>query len=213
MKSFMFILSLLVVSTVHAQQPAWPDEDPNKWGIAVLDVETTGLEPDYHEMIDLGLIYIDLEGNELGRLFVRIKPDFPDRIGDIARSINGYDIQRWEKLGALSEEKAVAQFLAFHDAYKGERTWIMMAYNAYFDRGFLDALLKEHGSSFRDIYTYFVLDLPSMAWGVGIPDLQHADVANKLGVQPETQDPLQHTGISGAEFNVQLYKALMSTIN
>ena len=84
----------------------------------------------------------------------------------------------------------------------------MMAYNAYFDRSFLDALLNEHGSSFRDIYTYFILDLPSMAWGAGIIDLQHADVASALGVEPETSDPLLHTGLSGVLFNVELYNAL-----
>ena len=101
----------VVTTGASTSQPAsWPDEDPDKWGIAVLDVETTGLNPHYHEMIDMGLIYIDLEGNELGRFFVRINPDYPERIGEIARSINGYDEARWNKLGALSEEEAVVQF-------------------------------------------------------------------------------------------------------
>lgn len=210
MRYSIIVLLFLFTSSANAQQPALPGEASERWGIAVLDVETTGLDPDYHEMIDLGLIYMDLEGNELSRLFVRIKPDYPERIGDIARSINGYSTERWEELDALSEEEAVAKFLAFHEEHKGKRTWVMLAYNAYFDRGFFDALLKQHGSSFRDIYTYFVLDIPSMAWGAGIQDLRNADVARALGVEPETQDPLQHTGISGAEFNVALYKALLT---
>lgn len=204
---YLLILFLPVLAS-QAQVTSWPDEDPGSWGIAVLDVETTGLDPAYHEMIDLGLIYIDLEGNELGRFFVRIKPDYPNRIGDIARSINGYDTERWNRLGALDEEEAVRQFLDFHETHKGKRTWIMMAYNAYFDRGFFDALLKQHDASFREIYTYFILDLPSMAWGTGIHDLLNDDVANALGVEPETRDPLQHTGLSGAEFNVALYRVL-----
>ena len=208
MNRFALLLLFWPVLTSQAQEISWPDESPGSWGIAVLDVETTGLDPAYHEMIDLGLIYIDLEGNELGRFFVRINPDYPERIGDIARSINGYDTKRWDRLGALAEEDAVEQFLDFHETHKGERTWVMMAYNAYFDRGFFDALLKQHGSSFRDIYTYFILDLPSMAWGAGTHDLLNADVAKALGVEPETQDPLEHTGMTGAEFNVELYKAL-----
>lgn len=197
----------------HAQNPAWPDEDPAAWGIAIIDVETTGLDPAFHEMIDLGVIYVDLDGRELGRFFVRIHPDHPERIGDVARSINGYEVDRWQQLGAFPEEEAFARFLAFHERHRGERTWIMMAYNAYFDRGFLDAWLKEHGTSFREIYTYFVLDLPSMAWGAGITDLQHGDVARKLGEEPETQDPLEHTGLSGAEFNLALYRALLKRAN
>lgn len=202
------LILLFLINTSYAQQTSWPVEKPEEWGIAVLDVETTGLNPDYHEMIDLGLIYMDLDANELGRFFVRIKPDYPDRIGDIAQSINGYSVERWDSLGALAEAQAVEHFLAFHEEHKGGRTWIVLAYNAYFDRGFLDALLKQHEASFRDLYTYFMLDIPSMAWGTGIKDLRNAEVAQRLGVEPETEDPLLHTGLSGAEFNVALYKAL-----
>ena len=201
---------LLLFLPISALAQPWPPEAPQKWGIAILDVETTGLDPAYHEMIDLGLIYTDLEGNELGRFFTRINPDHPERIGDIARSINGFDTARWDSLEAMDEQGAVRDFLAFHENHKGARTWVVLAYNAYFDRGFLDAFLQQHGSSFRELYTYFVLDLPSMAWGAGITDLRNADVAQKLGLEPETDDPLRHTGMSGAEFNLAMYKALLA---
>ena len=206
--SVFLILCVTAAAPIYAQQLPWPNQDPDQWGIAVLDVETTGLDPAYHEMIDLGVIYIDLEGNELARFFSRIKPDHPERAGDVARSINGFDVKRWEQLEAFPEALAVEQFIAFHNQYKGQRNWIVLAYNAYFDRNFLDALLKEHGYSFREMYSYFVLDVPSMAWGSGIVNLQPAQVAIELGIEPETRDPLMHTGLSGAEFNLELYKAL-----
>ena len=56
-----------------------PANDPDGWLLAHVDAETTGLVPGYHEMIDVGIIMTDLEGNELDRLFLRIMPNHPDR--------------------------------------------------------------------------------------------------------------------------------------
>jgi DNA polymerase III epsilon subunit-like protein len=199
--------ALLAGSPALAQQN-WPAQDPDGWRLAIIDVETTGLEPGFHEMIDIGAIYTTLDGEETGRFFIRIRPDHPERAGEIARGINGYSQARWERLKAASEADAVAAFLAFHEAHAGEAGTLFTAYNAAFDRNFLDALLEEHGSDFSALYTYFLLDLPSMAWGAGVTDLSNAAVARRLGLEPETDDPLEHTGISGAQWNLELYRAL-----
>ena len=37
--------------------------------MAHVDLETTGLVPGYHEMIDVGIVTKDLQGQELDRLF------------------------------------------------------------------------------------------------------------------------------------------------
>lgn len=202
-------------AAAHAQS-VWPAEAPDSWGLAIIDVETTGLDPAHHEMVDLGVIYADLDGKELGRLFLRIMPGNPDRLSPGAAAVNGYSEDRWRELGAVSEAEAAAAFLAFHAAQSeahpgpdGEaRTWLFTAYNAWFDRAFLDAFLIEHGSSIRDLYNYFQLDLPSLAWGAGIPDLRNGDVAGALDLPPETSDPLEHTGLTGAEWNLEIYRAL-----
>ncbi len=203
------VLSLGVwfVSAAHAQAP-WPNEDPQAWGLAIIDVETTGLDPQFHEMVDIGAIYTTLEGEELGRFFVRIHPKHPDRAGEIARSINGYDEARWEALEALMPEEAVAQLAAFHQQHAQDRRFVLTAYNAPFDRNFLEALLKRHDHALSDFYTYFVLDLPAVAWGLGVDALVNAEVARAFGLPPETSDPLKHTGLSGAEWNLALYRAM-----
>lgn len=197
----------LYVSVAQAQTP-WPHEDPDGWGLAIIDVETTGLDPQFHEMVDIGAIYTTLEGEELGRFFVRIHPKHPDRAGEIARSINGYDEARWEALGALMPEEAVDQFVAFHKEYAQDRRFVLTAYNAPFDRNFLEALLKRHDHALSDFYTYFVLDLPSMAFGLGVNALVNAEVAKAFGLPPETSNPLEHTGLSGVQWNLALYRAM-----
>lgn len=204
---FLVPTSLLLSCALHAQDP-WPDSAPDAWGLAILDVETTGLEPDHHEMIDIGVIYTTLDGAELDRLFLRIHPRHPERAGEIARSINGYSEQRWQTLGAVKPAAAVQRILDFHEQHADRRRFILTAYNAPFDRAFLDALLDKHGASMDDLFTYFVLDLPSMAFGLGATALVNASVAERFGIEPETDDPLEHTGLSGAEWNLALYRAM-----
>ncbi|MEQ8406065.1 MAG: 3'-5' exonuclease [Oceanicaulis sp.] len=194
-----------------AAQPATPHSDPEQYVLAIVDVETTGLEPGHHEMIDLGAVYTDLDGEELGRFFVRITPDHPERVGEIARGINGFDEARWEALNAVSEAEAADAFLAFHRDTVGGRTALFTAYNAYFDRAFVDAWLKEEGhEGFRALYSHSLIDLPSLAWGRGHRHQIHAEIAREIGIEPETDDPLQHTGESGAAWNLEFYRALMA---
>lgn len=202
-------IALMVLSSATLRaEPPWPDEQPGDWGLAILDVETTGLDPDHHEMIDIGMIYTTLDGSELDRLFLRIHPCHPKRAGEIARSINGFSEARWASLGAVEPDEAVRTILAFHDRQARDRRFILTAYNAPFDQAFLDALLSGHGASVRDLYTYFVLDLPSVAFGMGATALTNDRVAARFGIEPETDDPLEHTGLSGAEWNLALYRAM-----
>jgi hypothetical protein len=70
--NFYRILMLCVVaiqaSVTFAQMPPAPSEAPDEWLLAFVDVETTGLIPGYHEMIDIGIVMTDLDGVEQGEL-------------------------------------------------------------------------------------------------------------------------------------------------
>ncbi len=204
------LLGLLTVPAMAVAQQVWPHEDAEAWGLALIDVETTGLQPGYHEMIDVGLIYIDLDGNEIGRFYVRIQPDYPERLSPGAEAVNAYDVQRWEALDALAEPDAAAAFRAFHTSHAGQRTWLLTAYNSWFDAAFFQAFLEEEGLNWRDSFHYFVLDLPSMAWGQGFRDVSGGETIDRLGVTAETSVPEEHTGITGAEFNLAFYRALLA---
>ena len=202
---------LPALAAALALQAAGPQSDPDARVLAIIDVETTGLRPGYHEMIDIGAVYTDPHGRVLGEFFVRITPDHPDRAGDIARSINGFDEARWAALGASGEAEAAAAFIAFHEEIVGERTALFTAFNAHFDRAFVDAWLKEEGQAgVSELFTYYMLDLPSLAWGRGYRGLNGDALAEAVGVEPETSDPMQHTGQSGAAWNLAFYNALMA---
>ena len=87
MRSVVFIVLLLATSIGNTQDFKWPHEHPDEWLLAFVDVETTGLKPGYHEMIDIGIVMTDLDGNGLGDLFIRIQPEHPERTEDGARAV------------------------------------------------------------------------------------------------------------------------------
>jgi hypothetical protein len=67
------------------------------------------------------------------------------------------------------------------------------------------------GHSWRELYHYFVLDIPSMAWARGYRELTNGALAEKLGVADEPRVAQEHTGITGAMLNVRIYQTLQQT--
>ena len=189
--------------------PPAPSAAPDAWRLAFIDVETTGLVPGWHEMIDVGVVVTDLRGRVLDSLFVRVQPAHPERTSEGARAVNAFDAAAWRRHGALAPARAVDSLVAFHRRAVGERPTLLVAYNSQFDAAFLDHLFRARGRSWRELYHYFVLDVPSMAWALGVRDLAGAPVAARLGVADEPRVAEHHTGLTGAMLNVRVYQALV----
>ena len=185
-----------------------PTVNAADWLLAIVDVETTGLVPGYHEMIDFGVVMTDLDGRVVDSLFVRVMPTHPERISEGARRVNGFDAARWRRQRALAPAAAVDSLVAFHSRVAGARPVLLVAFNSQFDAAFLDHLFRTRGSSWRTLYHYFVLDIPSMAWAMGYRDLSNGALARRLGVADEPRVADEHTGITGAMLNVRIYAAL-----
>jgi DNA polymerase III alpha subunit (gram-positive type) len=195
-----------------AERPASPVGTPvvapDRWLLAFVDVETTGLVPGYHEMIDLGLVLTDLDGNVRDSLFIRVQPRHPERLSDGAKRVNGFDASRWRSLSALEPRRAVDSLVAFHTRNAGGKAVMLVAFNSQFDTAFLDHLLRESDRSWRELFHYFVLDVPSMAWSLGYRDLTNGALAQRLNVPDEPRVAVEHTGLTGAMLNVRIYRAL-----
>ena len=186
-----------------------PADAPGDWLLAFIDVETTGLVPGWHEMIDIGVALATVDGRVLDTLFLRIQPLHPARLSPGARAVNAFDANRWKTLGALPPDAAADSIVAFHRRVAGSKPTLMVAFNSQFDAAFLDHLFRESGRSWREMYHYFVLDLPSMAWSLGLRDLRAGPLAQRLGVPDEPHVAEEHTGITGAMVNVRIYQALL----
>ncbi|MHB8837593.1 MAG: 3'-5' exonuclease [Gemmatimonadaceae bacterium] len=198
------------VSAVDSAVPtsSVPADEPDQWLLAHLDVETTGLVPGYHEMIDAGFVITDLDGKVLDTLFIRIQPEHPERLSPGAARVNGFDAAKWTTLGALTTRQAVDTIIAFNKRAAGNKHVLLVAFNSQFDTAFLDQLMRREGRSWRELYHYFVLDIPSMAWALGYRELTNGALAKRLGVADEPRVAAAHTGVTGAMLNVRIYQAL-----
>ena len=203
--------ALLILSFLLYCSNCYSGETKESSLYAIVDVETTGLNPNYHEMIDIGIIIINQNLEIKGRYFSKVLPSFPERIDPMAQNINGFDLQRWTQEEAISEEELINQMNIFLNNYIGKP--IFIAFNSWFDSGFVRNLLNEHDYKFNDWFDYRVLDIPSIALACGYfpktPDFNEK-LATLLEVQPETKDPLKHTGESGVNFNYALLRSLMN---
>ena len=203
--------ALLILSFLLYCSNCYSGETKESSLYAIVDVETTGLNPNYHEMIDIGIIIINQNLEIKGQYFSKVLPSFPERIHPMAQNINGFDLQRWTQEEAISEEELINQMNIFLNNYIGKP--IFIAFNSWFDSGFVRNLLNEHNYKFNDWFDYRVLDIPSIALACGYfpktPDFNEK-LATLLEVQPETKDPLKHTGESGVNFNYALLRSLMN---
>lgn len=191
-----------------------PYGEPENWLLAFVDVETTGLKPGYHEMIDIGIIIATLDGEQKGAFFRRIMPDKPGRATEESVACNGFSVERWEDFDALTTKEAVEKIENFYNQIPNSKNIIFCAYNEHFDHAFVDHLFRSADKSIGNLHNY-TLDLPSIAWGMGIPCLHQRQLVEKLDVENEPNasdedtDPWEHTGLGGAKLNRRIYEALM----
>ena len=188
--------------------PAFDFENDNRL-LAHIDVETTGLIPGYHEMIDIGLVITDVAGEKIDSLFLLIQPVYPERLQPGAYACNAFNAEKWQERNAFAIEDAVDSILAFHKRVCGDKQVLMISYNSHFDSAFLDHLFRHAEHSWREMYHYFVLDIPSMLWGMGYTDPQADAFMEYYQIEDEPHVAEFHTGITGAMVNVRIYKALM----
>jgi DNA polymerase III alpha subunit (gram-positive type) len=210
-KYFMIILSLIILFACSKKQELMPvfDLQNDDRLLAHIDVETTGLIPGYHEMIDIGLVVTDVQGNIIDSLFLLIQPDHPERLQPGAYACNAFNAEKWKERNALAIDDAVDSILSFHQRVCGDKQVLMIAYNSHFDSAFLDHLFRHADHSWREMYHYFVLDIPSMLWGMGYTDPQADKFMEYYQIKDEPHVAEFHTGITGAMVNVRIYKALM----
>ena len=207
MQYFIFLTALFLCTNLLSEDSKEASQIPALF--AIVDLETTGLNPNYNEIIDIGLILIDKDLNEIGRFNSKVLPLHPKRINSEARKINGFDLIVWEKENALSSEEATKKLIAFLSNFKRKPYFI--AFNSWFDSAFLSNLFRAYDYRFDNWFDYKVFDIPSMALACGyFPEGENFndDLAKLLNVTPETKNPLLHTGESGVNYNYAILKSL-----
>lgn len=130
-------------------------EDDRRVRYCFIDVETTGLDPTEHEIIEIALIRTDGQFSILNKYETKILPQHIETAHPRALEINGYDPDVWAKEAVSLVEALDEADLLLEDA-------IPAGQNTQFDLGFLKAAYQQVE---REVcwYNYHNLDTASLA--------------------------------------------------
>ena len=181
--------------------------------IAAIDIETTGLDPHHHDIIELAIQPVDETFEPLADIppFVaRIRARRPQNASAKAMEVNGLDLNDGDEY-----HEFLARLLAWLDEYRVEKIQ-MLGQNADFDRSFIEADIPELGRMLghrhiRDSQrlTCAYNDLVRMKTGkpaferLGLSDLRKA-----LGIEGRQA----HRALDDAIDAARVYKALLDRL-
>lgn len=168
--------------------------------LAIVDLETSGLDPLIHEILDIGVLVVDQVSLKIQtRYSARVRPTNIKRAAKRALSIIGYSEREWQNAVPLTAAMEV-----FSEKTKDA---ILCSLNIHLAKSFLDVAYQRCGV--EDTTSYHHVDLMSLAWDraqeLNLERLTIAELTRSLGLEAE---PLPHRGASGAKTQLALLRAL-----
>ena len=172
--------------------------------LAFVDIETTAIDRDRGEIIELGVVIAKMKDGVLtviGELDLKIQPKHIETADPVALRINGYNEADW--LFAVSLEEAMK---AFVEKTKGA---IFLAHNITFDYPFIEKALVDTGLA-HDMH-FHKIDTLSLAFGVlhtngDIGKLSLRMLCEKFGVENKKA----HSAFADAYATYEVFKKLMN---
>ncbi len=142
-------------STKEAEVPGSTEVDsPSPRRFIVFDLETTGLDPEKDEIIEIGAIKANMDSNVHDTFQVLVKPS--ERIPRMITRINGISQEMVDRDGEPLD-MAIRDFVEFIGDLP------LVSYNAQFDMGFLDHAARAQGIVVRN-HVSCALKMARRAW-------------------------------------------------
>lgn len=169
--------------------------------LAFVDLETTGLDPGRHEILEIGIVVANPRTLETRGMFdVRVRPGRIEDADPVALGINGWSAEAWKD--AVPLDIALVRVKPLLDGA------LLAGHNVSFDRGFLDAAWRTTGVQ-PPATDHHVLDTATLAWpllAAGLVDsVSLAPVCRALGV--ETSQP--HRALADAQRSLDVARRLL----
>lgn len=168
--------------------------------LAIVDLETTGLDASIHEILDLAVLITDQDTLKVtGRYSARVKPRNIKRAARRALDVVGYSPNLWRTSVPLEAAMEV-----FSEKAAGA---ILCSANMFLTRSFLDAAFKRCGV--EDSTSYHHVDLMSIAWAksphIRVGRLTMDAMCKKLGIPEQT---LPRRAVEGAKIQLAVLREL-----
>lgn len=183
----------LIIREQLARQKKPVDLSPLPRRFVVFDLETTGLSPDRHEIIEIGAIRVDRDGDLHDTFSVLVKPD--RKISAAITRLTGITNARVESDGVALGD-ALAEFRAFVADLP------LVAYNARFDLRFLRAASEKANAAPFDNEACCALAMARRAWP-GRLSYKLIDLSRDAGISLATP----HRALADCERALRVYVA------
>lgn len=178
-----------------------------KNNLAFVDIETTGFDPDKHEIIEIGLVLVKQLGDDgnkfevLEEVELKIKPERIEDADPQALKVNGYEPSQW--IFANTLEQAMKIF-----SEKTENA-IFTAHNLTFDYSFIDRAFKK--TAIENKMFYPKLDTISVAYAKlhnnpQVEKFRLQKLCEYFGIKNERA----HTALADAKATFLIYEKLMN---
>jgi len=171
-----------------------------KHNLAFIDVETTGLDPHRHEIIEIAGVLTDPKLKLLGEFEFKIKPDRLDVADQQSLRINGYTDAAW-----LFAPQAAQVLPEVGRKIAGA---MMVGHNVFFDWQFVNQAFARAG--LKNPLHYHRLDTMSMAYTklYHDPKVEYFSLeylCKHFGIKNERA----HSALADVRATVELYKKLL----
>lgn len=173
-----------------------------------VDTETTGTDPQEHEIIELAAVRRTVDRREIGRFSVKVHPKHLETAQPRALEVNGYTPEGW--LGAVHLEDALGKL--FDLAELGDQAPVLAGHNVGFDRAFIRAAYDSEGLVHAPL-DYHAIDTASLAWPLcaagRIDGISLAKVCTFFGISNEGE----HGAMRDVERAIAVYDALVPPLS